>query len=170
MSSVSIKGLSMCSHVNSFCFVSGLNNNNNNNLKMLLNPWCSLVGVLLYTCISYMGMCCTLGYGFWAVLVWNRVWFWQGTCSFFFLLFWHWPGTFRPLVSQSWEINGVQIFGVRSEKGSEKSYILVWNRVRVLRTVRHTPTQSFEEYPPSRVLTDPLAPPSPTVLTDPLIM
>ena len=47
MSSVSIKSLSMCSHVNCFCFVSGLNNNNNNNndnnnnLKMLINPWCS---------------------------------------------------------------------------------------------------------------------------------
>ena len=42
----------------------------------------------------------------------------------------------------------VQTFGVRSEKGYEKSYILVRNRVRVLRTVRHTPTQNFEEYPP----------------------
>ena len=42
----------------------------------------------------------------------------------------------------------VQIFRVRSEKGYEKSYILVWNRVRVLRTVWHTPTQNFGEYPP----------------------
>ena len=38
-----------------------------------------------------------------------------------------------------------QIFGVRSEKGYEKSYILVRNRVKVLRTVRHTPTQTFRE-------------------------
>ena len=30
-------------------------------------------GVLPY--MSYIGMCCTLGYGFRAVLVWNRVWF-----------------------------------------------------------------------------------------------
>ena len=37
----------------------------------------------------------------------------------------------------------VQSFGVRSEKGYEKSYILVWNRVRILRTVWHTPTQNF---------------------------
>ena len=43
----------------------------------------------------------------------------------------------------------VQILGVRSEKGYEKSYNLVWNRVRVLRTVRHTPNQHFGEYPPS---------------------
>ena len=56
-------------------------------------------GVLLYIC--YMGMCCPKGYGFGAVLVWNRVidfaflvwngvWVWQGstrhTCSFISLV------------------------------------------------------------------------------------
>ena len=40
------------------------------------------------------------------------------------------------------------MLGVRSEKGYEKLYILVWNRVRVLRTVRHTTTQNFGEYHP----------------------
>ena len=42
----------------------------------------------------------------------------------------------------------VQIFGVRSEKGYGKSYILVWNRVRVLRTVRHTPPKFWRVNPP----------------------
>ena len=67
----------------------------------------------------------------------------------------HWPGTLRPLhcANGNYVWNGVQISGVRSEKGSEKSSILVWNWVRVLRTVQHTPTQNFGEYtppPPSR--------------------
>ena len=32
-----------------------------------------------------------------AFLVWNRVWFDKEHVHWFFLLFWHWPGTFRPL-------------------------------------------------------------------------
>ena len=45
--------------------------------------------------------------------------------------------------------NRVYILRVRFEIGYGKSYILVWNRVRVFRTGRHTPTQKYYEYPPS---------------------
>ena len=42
----------------------------------------------------------------------------------------------------------VYILRVRSEIWYRKSYILVWNRVRVFRTGRHTPTQKYYEYSP----------------------
>ena len=61
-------------------------------------------GLLLY--VSYMGMCHTLGYGFRALAM-----------GYGFCLFSLEKGTMTDL----W----VQILGVRSEKGYEKSYILV---------------------------------------------
>ena len=62
-----------------------------------------------------------------AILVWNRVWF---------LPFW----------SERSE-KGYRFSGSGLKRGM-KNHILVWNRVRVLRTVRHTPTQNVGEYPP----------------------
>ena len=44
--------------------------------------------------------------------------------------------------------NRVYILRIRSEIGYGKSYILVWNRVRVFRTAQHTPTQKYYEYTP----------------------
>ena len=38
----------------------------------------------------------------------------------------------------------------RSENGCGKLHFLVWNRVRIWRTGRHTPTKNFQEYPPPR--------------------
>ena len=41
----------------------------------------------------------------------------------------------------------VKTLKVRSENGCEKWHFLVWNRVRIWRTGRHTPTKNFQEYP-----------------------
>ena len=39
------------------------------------------------------------------------------------------------------------ILEVRSEKGCGKWHFLVWNRVRIWGTRRHTPTENYPEYP-----------------------
>ena len=38
-----------------------------------------------------------------------------------------------------------------SKNGCGKWHFLVWNRVRIWRTGRHTPTKNTQEYPPGRV-------------------
>ena len=68
-----------------------------------------------------------------AFLVWNRVWFWQETCSFIFLVILTSTRDIQTASSGALckrkPIPGNR-FRVRSEfKGSEKSYILVWNTV-----------------------------------------
>ena len=82
------------------------------------------------------------------------------------LLFWHWPGTFifktgvkknkprRKVIGLNNTINYATSSGLKM--GMENNIVWVWNRVRVLRTVRHTPNQNFWERHPSF----PLPPPS----------
>ena len=42
----------------------------------------------------------------------------------------------------------VWILEVLSENGCGKWHLLVWNRVRIWRTGRHTPTKNYQVYPP----------------------
>ena len=45
----------------------------------------------------------------------------------------------------------VWILDARSENGCGKWHCLVWNRARIWRTGRHTPTKNSQEYPPGSI-------------------
>ena len=61
-------------------------------------------------------------------------------------------GTSQLFLSVKWTSAFKQFFHnffeARSENGYEKWNFLVWNRVRIRRTRRHTPTKNSLEYPP----------------------
>ena len=67
----------------------------------------------------------------------------KGVCVFFFAPFWSEFGYAN--FCQVWK--RIWILEVWSEKGCGKWHVLVWNRVRIWRTGRHTPTKYSHEYP-----------------------
>ena len=120
-------------------------------------------------------MCRATGYGFLAVLVWNRVsistilvwngvWFVHSSLELgmfirriIYFIIWRWDH-FPYNVYANYRVHAVTacqalrsctgLHGFRSEIGQEKSLGLVWNRGRVSGRVLHTPTQFFWKCPP----------------------
>ena len=112
--------------------------------------------------MGYISMCGPKGQGFSAVLVINRVWFQHSsmelgmfnTRSYFFIIINKTENKspsklmFRATVPAATIINRVSNFRPGHKQSSKKSQILVINRVRVLGSGPHTPTQLFWSTPP----------------------
>ena len=116
---------------------------------------------------AHLGLESGIGYGFWGNygIVWTSLSFQfqmskreRKICEFemdlknFFCLRSNLNNIFLPK-GQVWK--RVWILEIWSENGCGKLHLLIWNRVRIWKTGRHTPTKNSQEYRPGIIVPKP---------------